>query len=87
MWAKRLGQGQAVGGGEEVANVIRRMRLPRAPSSVRPERIFKEKGNWHLQGMGHLLESAGADAIRSLLVLLYLLEGQTERSAEFSLAH
>jgi hypothetical protein len=39
------------------------------------------------QGVGYLLQSTGADAIRSLLIFLHLLEGYYDCSAQVGLAH
>src|SRR6516165_2724145 len=48
---------------------------------------LKEKGHRNLQDMGNLLQAAGADAVRALLVFLYLLESDSERIAQLVLAH
>jgi hypothetical protein len=84
---ERLGKGQAVGGGEKVRDVIRRAGFPRAAPSVWLDRVVEEEGDRDLKGAGYQLQSAGADAVRSLLVFLDLLKGQTQRSAQVGLAH
>ena len=58
------------------------MRLPR---HVR--RAFEEERHRHLQDVRDLLQPARADAVRALLVLLHLLEGEAERVAELFLTH
>jgi hypothetical protein len=50
-------------------------------------RTFEEEGDRNLQDMGDLLQTARADAVGTLLVLLYLLEGQAQGVAQFFLTH
>jgi hypothetical protein len=76
--AERLRESDAVGRREKIHDVprycrpsfneLRKMKLPRRP--------VKEKRHRHVQDVRELLKTAGADAVGTLLVLLYLLEGQ-----------
>src|SRR4029450_10084395 len=50
-------------------------------------RILEEERHRDLQDLRDLLQPASADAVRTLLVFLHLLEGQAERFAQFLLAH
>src|SRR5580692_9247932 len=83
-----FGERQAIRGGEKIRNVSRRGRLAQ---SVRPRRAgnawraFEEERHRHLQDQRDLLQAAGADAVRSLLVFLDLLKSQAEVVAELLL--
>jgi hypothetical protein len=62
-------------------------RIIAATDSETSRGIFEEKRDRDLQDLRNLLQPASADAVRALLVFLYLLEGQAERPAKFFLAH
>src|SRR5712671_3480608 len=84
-----LGQRQAVGGRQEVGDIGRRGRLGksvvRLARGVR--RAVEEERHRYLQDVCDLLKAARADPVRTLLVFLYLLEGEAERVAELLLTH
>ena len=88
---KRLHQIQAICRGEEVAHVGGRgsfSRLPsRWPNARRGRRALKEKRNRHPKDLGDVLQSAGADAVGTVLVFLNLLECQSEGVCNIGLAH
>ena len=48
---------------------------------------FEEERHRHAQRLGNLLQAAGADPVRALLVLLDLLERDAEGVPETFLAH
>jgi uncharacterized protein YjiS (DUF1127 family) len=88
---ERLHQIQAVGCREEVGHVGGRGSFSRHPSrwpnARRGRRALEEKRNRHLKDLGYVLQSAGADAVETLLVFLNLLEYQPEGVRDIGLAH
>jgi hypothetical protein len=63
------------------------MRLADIDLRSRLERIFKKRTRSAREENGDLLQSACANAGGSLLVLLYLLEGNTDPLFQLGLAH
>src|SRR6185312_6564885 len=49
--------------------------------------LVEEIGHRHVEHLGELEQPARADAVRTALVLLDLLEGEADRRPEFFLAH
>src|SRR5262245_22202077 len=50
-------------------------------------RALEEERYWHLKDMGDLLQPASPDAVGASLVLLHLLEAETECGTQLFLAH
>src|SRR6266705_3536077 len=46
---------------------------------LQPGRALEEEGHRDIERIGDLYQSAGGDPVNALLVLLHLLEGDTER--------
>src|SRR5262245_64439613 len=85
---ERLSERQALGGREEVRHVGGRWCFFHTiHAGVQRGGAFEEECNRDLQNMGNLLQSAGADPVRALLVFLDLLERQAERIPQLFLAH
>src|ERR1700730_1662365 len=82
-----LGESEPVGGGEEVGDIIRRVHLLVTLSLRGSSWVFEEEGNRRLKEASNLLQSAGTDAVRSFLVLLYLLKRHADRICKLGLAH
>jgi hypothetical protein len=88
---ERLHQRQAIRRGEEICHVGGRgsisRPLGRLPHTRRGGRALEEERDRHLQDLGNVLQSAGADAVGPLFVFLDLLECQPEGVREIGLAH
>src|ERR1700730_3245925 len=83
-----LGEGKPVRGGEEVRYVARGGSLGHAVGlRMEGRRALEEECHRDLQNMGNLLQPAGPYSVRSLLVFLHLLEGETQCATELFLAH
>jgi hypothetical protein len=50
-------------------------------------RAFEKERHWDLQKLRDVLQAARADAVRSFLIFLHLLEREPESVAELLLAH
>ena len=83
-----LGERESVRRGEKVGHVGRRRRRFCRLGCTRYARCaLEEERHRDLQDVGDLLQSAHADAVRALLVLLDLLKRQAKCAAEIHLAH
>ena len=83
---ERLDQRKPIRSGDEFGDIVRRRSFTHAAAAaVKMRRALEEKRCRHLQDIGDLLQPAGADAVGALLVLLHLLESQTQRIAKLFL--
>src|SRR6478736_5879638 len=87
---ERLGEREPIRGRQKVRHVGGRGSFAEALDAVgalRRRGAFEEKRHRHLQDLRDLLQSARANAVGALLVLLHLLEGEPEGVAKLLLAH
>src|SRR3984893_7485045 len=76
---KRLGEGEAVRGGEKIGDIGGRGRLTDvvvARSRLDVRRALEEERDRHLKDVRNVLQPAGADPIGAFLVFLDLLKRQ-----------
>src|SRR5580704_17823700 len=79
---ERLGEGEAVRGGEKIGDIGGRRRLTHmlvARSRLNMRRALEEECDRHLEDIRNLLQPAGADPVGAFLVFLDLLKRQAER--------
>src|SRR3984893_6267720 len=87
---KRLGEGEAVRGGEKIGHIGGRGRLTDvvvARSRLDVRRALEEERDRHLKDVRNVLQPAGTDTVGAFLVFLDLLKRQTESVAKLLLAH
>ena len=86
---KGLVERQAFGAGQKVDDVTGGLAFGKPLGRLfgRAGRVFEKEGNGHFQHSRDVLQTAGADAIRSLFVFLDLLKRNTKMLAELFLTH